>query len=310
MFEESDAFGPSYGDFTLISSDSVRFHIDRSLLGYVSGFFKDIFSLTPTRPFGIEFTEDSLTVKETSPVLDTFLRHIDPNRTTPRIEAETIGPLLEAARFYRVLSIITWFKNEVLVRRANFRTKIDGPCFLDEHPLLVLALTYKFGLEELARTAISQLIICDAALWKKSIDVDIDGRLVLYCRQLRDERIELYSSLVESLTQHELSNTKNIKDSDRETCMSCTVARAQWTYKMLNSVFRRPEWSACFEAYSEEIEPYDCDHEISWPDIKQKTMTKWRNVNKPEKLEEKIPHTPTWLDNQLRDNAIFTPERM
>lgn len=102
---------------------------------------------------------------------------------------------------------------------------------MEKHVLLVLTLAHKFGLRELTSITMDALITCDAAWWKEAIDIPMDGRLLLYCRQIHDKRIEVYSEMVEKLTEHELSNTKNIKDSTRETCMSCTVTRAQWTHK-------------------------------------------------------------------------------
>jgi BTB/POZ domain len=305
--KDSKAFYAGYGDFALISSDGVRFHIHRSLLAHTSGFFKDLFSPSQVHQSGFEEAHGAfLLLKEPSITVEPLLRHIDPNET-PDIEISTITAVLEAARFYRIPLIIRWFESEVVaVRRSKFRGEIE-PCFMEKHPLLVLALAHKFGLMDLTQSAMRELITCDAELWDEDIDAAIDGRLVLYCRGLRDKRIELYVELVESLTQHELSNAKKIKDHNDETCMSCTVTRAKWTYSMLSSIIRRPEWSSFLAKYDEEIEPYSCPHENLWPDHKRKILQKWMNVNQPPRFERNLLSFPEWLQRQLLDNASLAP---
>jgi hypothetical protein len=306
--KDSRTFHAGYGDFALISSDWVRFHIDRSLLAHTSGFFKDVFSL-PQAPLS-RFEEAHgafLLLKEPSTTVDPLLRHIDPNKTTPDIEVSTIGAVLEAARFYRIPLIIRWFKSEAEVRRTKYRSKEKEPCFMEKHPLLVLALAHKFGLSDLTQCAIRELITCEAELWSEDIDAAIDGRLVLYCKSLRDERIQLYVDLVESLTQHELSNAKKIKDHNTETCMSCTVSRAEWTHGMLSIIIHCPEWSSFLAAYEEETLPYSCTHGNSWPNHKRRILQKWMNFKQPLRFERHLSSFPKWLDRQLLDNASLAP---
>lgn len=297
-----------YGDFTLISSDGIHFHIDRSLLAYLSGFFRDLFALpSPGSSYTGIVGENSVAVQQPSNTLNAFLRHIDPNKVKPEINKSNIASILECARFYRVPTIMTWFTQEVQVRRTMFRRKEQEPCFMEKNPLFVLSLAYQLGLRDLTEIAMSALITCEIAQWDIDAELPMDSRLILYCRKLRDERIYMYSDLVESLTEHEISNAKNIKDATRETCMSCTVARAQWTHKMMSTAIRHPEWSAFVEAYEEDIEPHDCDHDISWPTIKRKPFTKWCNIHRPEQLEHRPPAIPAWLDQQLQVNALLTP---
>jgi hypothetical protein len=195
----------------------------------------------------------------------------------------------------------------VVTSRLKFGSTEAEPCIMKQHPLFLLFLAYRFGLTTLAQLAINEPVTCESQLWREDVDAAMEGRLVLYCRQLRGERIELYTELVYELTQHELRHSRDrIGDTKADTCMSCTVARVEWTHNMMDTAIRRPALSAFQESYEVEMEPYSCscDSTISWPEHKRDALRTWIRANK--KLEE-LPSIPDWMHRQLLDNASLAP---
>ncbi|CAG7850754.1 SubName: Full=Uncharacterized protein {ECO:0000313/EMBL:CCA68487.1} [Serendipita indica DSM 11827] len=65
-YTNSRDFPPGYGDFKLISSDKVAFHIPRSLLTHVSPVFRDMFAMGDG-PSELQVTEDATAQKYQAP---------------------------------------------------------------------------------------------------------------------------------------------------------------------------------------------------------------------------------------------------
>ncbi|KAG8804224.1 hypothetical protein FRC16_011083 [Serendipita sp. 398] len=241
--EDSPEFPPVQGGFALISSDGIRFHINSSILAHSSRFFNDLFSLPSSEQSTTRGRDQTtLSMTQNSETLRQLLTFIDPNKPRPRaIQAHTIVNLIEAACLYRVPAVVHWFQDTYDVAWSVGREKVTERSFISEHPLLSLALCFRLGFKRGVEQSILELVECNVDKWDE--DVEINGRLFNYCRKLRQERTMFYQGMVEKLSGHEYSNSHQIKDTNKEICMSCAVSRAQWTYDLMQLATEEPKWS-------------------------------------------------------------------
>jgi len=141
-----------------------------------------------------------------------MLHLIDPNKSNPAMKAETVGQLIEAARFYQIPCIVTWFKDTVLRGSVDALGEDAQESFVQQYPLLVLSLSHKLGLEKCLQVALRELSIC--SMDKTMEGVDVSFRVYRHVLTLRNYRVDRYHWLVRRLSIHDKSNRGNIKDLD------------------------------------------------------------------------------------------------
>ncbi|CCA77178.1 hypothetical protein PIIN_11160 [Serendipita indica DSM 11827] len=117
--EETQRYGPGYGDFVLQSSDGKDFHFPRAILAFTSGFFKDMFDL-PNSSTAEGTPEKLLVLAESSQLVQMLLDVINPNVPLPPLDTSTIVGLLEGARKYRVPCVFRWFEKEAIRSQPSF----------------------------------------------------------------------------------------------------------------------------------------------------------------------------------------------
>ncbi|KIM31522.1 hypothetical protein M408DRAFT_327708 [Serendipita vermifera MAFF 305830] len=178
----STIFPPGYGDFALQCSDGVVCHFPRYLLGYLSGFFKDMFEL-PNSNESVQST-NSLVLTEPSKTIELLLQYMDPKIGTAVIEQDTTVDLLEAARKYQVPTVTTRFQEELLLKRAYVLSQNRGSSLPVENPLLIFYCALRFDLPDVGRLALKILAHCDMALLESS-NPSIELRHYLYVMNLR-----------------------------------------------------------------------------------------------------------------------------
>ena len=307
--KHSKTFPRGSGDFELVSTDAVHFGIHRFILQHTCGFFADMFSLPAPAKHTLqdaqasEELENVIEIKLPSKILHEFLSHIEPNQPQPRLDPETIEALIEAALFYRVPSIISWFIDIISADCGDRVTHELHPSLLATHPLLTLSLCYSVGDKSGVTSAIQELTSCNSMLWNE--EVHLSGRLFLYCVQLRQQRTALYLDLTDKMADFELSNTGNVKDKTRVTCMSCSIAMGRWIKSLASSASQWPKWENMQAIY---ISPMRCNScEFAWFEYKSKTFTKWVNINRPDRKEQSHPLIPEWLTGELVANAARVP---
>ncbi|CAG7851002.1 SubName: Full=Uncharacterized protein {ECO:0000313/EMBL:CCA75503.1} [Serendipita indica DSM 11827] len=307
--KDSKTFPRGSGDLELVSTDNFRFGIHKFLLHHACGFFADMFSLpTPQKEElqDAQVSEKSQKIIEINlpaKILHEFLSHIEPNEPQPNVDPATVGPLIDAALFYRVPCIISWFISGISSDCANRDTQKLRPSLLATNPLLTLALCYKVGSESGVKSAIRELITCKIDLWYE--DVDIGGRLLLYCLQLRQQRTALYLDLTDHMADFEFSNTGNAKDKTRPTCMSCSITMGRWINSLASASSQWPKWENIGAIFNSPVNCHSC--ELTWSDYKSKAFTKWVNVNRPDRKEQHSPVIPEWLTRNLGINAGLVP---
>ncbi|CCA66328.1 hypothetical protein PIIN_00014 [Serendipita indica DSM 11827] len=297
--KDSKTFPRGSGDLELVSTDNVHFNIHKFLLQHTCGFFADMFSL-PT-PQNEELQDAQVSKKSSevieinlpSKVLHEFLCHIEPNEPQPKVDPATVGALIDAALFYRAPSIISWFIDGIQLDCVNRVTQKLHPSLLATNPLLTLALCHKVGSENGVKSAIKELTTCDSIFWDE--DVELSGRLLLYCVKLRQERTALYLDLADNMADFEFSNTGNVKERTRVTCMSCSVTLARWIKSLATAASQWPKW----DNIQGIVCPASCRScELEWPEYKSKTFNKWVNINRPDRKEQSSLLIPEWLSQE------------
>lgn len=211
---DSDEFPAGYGDFALVSSDGVRFYIQRLFLFYVSPVFKDMFG-TGEDPSELVLTEDADT-------LDRLLRFIDPIKDPLPVDSKSIVRLLEAATKYRVSKALRWWENEVLREGSKM-----------EQPIIAFSLATRYNLPNAARKALQLLVTADDSIFTN--DHQLDPRLIAYLTRLRTERSHW---LRDGLWTLYVAAGKSYTKWDR-TEVTATV---KWAMDAAGALHRHPCW--------------------------------------------------------------------
>jgi hypothetical protein len=246
----SDVFCEGYGDFALQSSDGVTFYFPSFLLSYISPVFKDMIAAGDTaNKNDTEPAETSHTtydpikrveLTEHSRAIDAFLRHIDPNQSTPVLGEYEIRYLLEAGRKYQVPTIATWFEAEATKRVLSPHDPDPdvGQSLLTRKPALVISLAMEYNIKPLAQRAI-QYRAGHTSLGRD--DIGMGEKAWSHICYFRQRRTELYLKVL-----RELSSMPPERNSDgREassTCGECKYQRSTWMIDIVEAILENPRW--------------------------------------------------------------------
>lgn len=321
--QDSARYPTGYGDFALLCSDDVVCHFPRHLLGYMSGFFKDMFSLPDTvmKNEPSPAPSEPLKVTEASETVELLLQHIDPKTSAPDINPNTIVSLLEAAQKYQVITVTKWFESEIKLKKVvvwvedslsqSSRSQLEP--LLVTNPLLVLYCAVRFDLPRPGQLALRELTQCNSNLLQ-SAERDFPLHIYLHGMELRKKRIEFFKSMVTELAGLQsgsqgnrdswpsstrgrgsavpLSPTKRgvVKDGERKTCVGCTAARALWILKIERAVRHEPNWSSFLAAYEKNAVKCSLCETSSWPDYHRSMLTNWEQ--RAVKIQRELPAWP------------------
>jgi BTB/POZ domain len=201
--QDSAKFSPGYGDFALQCSDGVICHFPRYLLAYMSGFFRDMFSLPEGAEAQSPNSSEPLKVTETGEIIELLLQHIDPKIRNPDMDPNTIVSLLEAARKYQVAVVTEWFEEEIKLKRVivfvdDVSTQAQTEPLLVTNPLLVLYCAVRFDLPRPGQLALRELTHCNESLLQ-STDHDLPLHVYLHGMDLRNKRVEFFTTFITEL---------------------------------------------------------------------------------------------------------------
>jgi hypothetical protein len=319
--QDSTKFPPGYGDFALQCSDGIVCHFPRYLLGYMSGFFRDMFSL----PEGVKgqspTPSEPLKVTETGEIIDLLLQHIDPRTKNPDIDPNTVVSLLEAARKYQVVVVTEWFEEEIKLRRVIIFVEdalAQSPFaqmepLLVTNPLLVLYCAFRFDLPRPGQLALREITQCNEALLQ-STDHDLPLHVYLHGMDLRNKRVELFKAFITELAALEtdsrgartswsgssrgrgahtpLSPVKRAggRDNERKTCVGCTATRASWILRTERAVREEPNWRALVAAYDRNVGKCSHCETSSWADYHRGLLQTWES--RTAKTQRELPAWP------------------
>lgn len=294
----STIFPPSYGDFALQCSDGIVCHFPRYLLGYLSGFFKDMFEL-PNSNESVQSMEPLL-LTEPSKTIELLLQHMDPKIVTPGIDQDTIVDLLEAARKYQVPNVTTWFQEEVLFTKAHVLSQNRDLFLLVENPLLIFYCALRFDLPNLGRPALKILAHCHMALLESS-NPAIELRHYLYVMKLRNERTHLFLGIIRGLADLK-QVTESLDDPEfivgetsRVTCATCTATRALWLFDLQYAIHQEPSLASFRSAYENNGGVDNCKtcKTSSWANYYREYLDNWKA--EANRIEEELPEWPAWF---------------
>ncbi|KIM31521.1 hypothetical protein M408DRAFT_327707 [Serendipita vermifera MAFF 305830] len=292
--KDSTKFPPGYGDFALQCSDGIVCHFPRHLLGYMSGFFKDMFELPES--MGDVQSTDPLRLTEPSETIELLLQYMDPKIKTPKFEQSTIVDLLEVARKYQVPTVTTWFREEILLTKTNLLFRIRGFSLLLDSPLLILYCALRFDLPDVGQLALKILACCDITLLESS-NLNIDLRHYLHIMSLRKNRIELLTSFVKELTEVKQSSLGFLfaPDASRIICETCAAVRASWVFNLRDAIDREPSLNSFLSAYDKHGGSNTCSKckTSSWADYYREYIDRWRP--KANHIEGILPEWPAWF---------------
>lgn len=140
----SQRFSEGYGDFQLVSSDSIVFHFPKFLLSHCSPVFRDMFAV------GTQ-TDKPLILSESALTIDALLRFLDPEQPLAPLNPNTIVSLLEAASKYDIPRVFSWWETEMETRiQAPLVSLALGLCYRRKHAV-------RLALRELTRVNVYEL---------------------------------------------------------------------------------------------------------------------------------------------------------
>lgn len=317
--QESTIFPVEYGDFALHCSDDVVCHFPRHLLGYMSGFFKDMFCLPD-----VSVNDIPLRVTEASRTIELLLQHIDPKTKTPDIDPRTIIELLEAARKYQVSPITEWFEREIKLKRTTVwaedplsqSTRSLEPLLVMD-PLLVLYCAVRFELPRSGQLALREFTQCDANLLR-SMERDFPLHVYLHAMDLRNKRIEFFKAFVTELAALQTHSptqghrdswpprgrgtpatvglglakrgAAGVKDNERKTCVTCTATRASWILRIERAIRQEPSWSSFTATYEKNATKCSQCESSSWADYHRSVLSTWEL--RAAKIQRELPAWP------------------
>ncbi|KAG8833240.1 hypothetical protein FRC17_011071 [Serendipita sp. 399] len=220
-----------YGDFVLKSSDGVVFHFSRSILAYMSDFFRGMFELPATEK-NQGTARNPLVLTEAAAVIEVFLQQIDPKNPTPTIDHDTVIGLLEMARKYQVQTIFDRF--QIMMRRE--RDQYTGLLF--SRPLAVLYIALQHDLEMVGKWALQELMQCSSR-YIENDEVEIPAKTFQYIHRLRRERLRKLQAYIDVITK---SNTSADPPSVTK-CARCSTLRSELLLHLERSIEKKPNWS-------------------------------------------------------------------
>jgi hypothetical protein len=316
--QDSAKFPPGYGDFALQCSDGVICHFPRYLLAYMSGFFRDMFSLPEAQSPN---SSEPLKVTETSEIIELLLQHIDPRARTPDMDPNTIVSLLEAARKYQVAVVTEWFEEEIKLKIVIiFVDDVSAQAPLAQmepllvtNPLLVLYCAVRFDLPRPGQLALRELTQCNESLLQ-STDHDLPLHVYLHGMDLRNKRVEFFTTFITELAALETDSKTpraswsgssrgrgahtplnpvkrpGVRDNERKTCIGCTATRASWILRMERAVREEPNWRAFIAAYDRNAGKCSLCETSSWADYHRGLLQTWES--KAAKTQRELPVWP------------------
>ncbi|KAG8812595.1 hypothetical protein FRC17_001949 [Serendipita sp. 399] len=227
----SERFPAGYGDFVLKSSDGVVFHFSRSILAYMSDFFRGMFELPATEK-NQGTARKPLVLTETAAAIEVFLQQIDPKNPTPTIDHDTVIELLEMARKYQVQTIFDRF--QIMMRREH--DQYTGLLF--SRPLAVLYIAMQHDLEMVGKWALQELMQCSSRRIEND-EVEIPAKTFQYIHRLRRERLRKLQAYIDVITK---SNT-TVDPPSVTTCARCSTLRSELLLHLERSIEKNPNWS-------------------------------------------------------------------
>jgi hypothetical protein len=261
----SSQFSEGYGDFAIRSRDGVTCYFPGIILSHASPVFRDMFGMVQGSVH--EGTKDRLVdVTEPLPILELFLKHLDPTIITPPIDPDTIRDLLIMADKYQTGTILPWFEQEAVTQRVNRATSQSQDSLLDTHPLLVLSLAMQFQLKQITDAALKVAVGCnEKLLYVGSPTLSLS--IFFQISQLRDQRIGIYLTIVGILASHKFSPPKG--------CVGCSPHRAQWVLDISNAVRLQPQWMEFMKAFDACPPCTSC--RLSWNEPFRSLLEDWKD---------------------------------
>ena len=288
----SSKFPPSYGDFALLCSDGVICYFPRYLLGYMSGFFKDMFDL----PNNNVQLASPLSLTEPSGTIELLLQHIDLKTPPPDIDAGTIVDLLEAAQKYQVPTIYTWFENEIEHRRVLVQNDLQKENLVLSNPSLVFYCALRFKRLKAGQLALKQLIQCESLLDLLYSQKDITVHELVHCMRLQNDRLEEFMKFTNELGRMQMDSTSRHAvwshhfENHRTICAPCVANLSHWITSLQQAVKRSPCWASFAKAYEKGDGTCVYCKTSSWPDYFRYLLPGWQA--KIEGLEKELPEWP------------------
>ncbi|PVF96027.1 hypothetical protein CPB86DRAFT_827520 [Serendipita vermifera] len=227
--EDSLEFPRSYGDFVFKSSDGVTFHFPRFLLAHASPVFKEMCQIGKVMQ-----NHGVLSLNEDHATLEQLLCHIDPAKDNPTLDWDNVANLLAAADKYKVKNIYSWFEKEV-----TFESSKRSPPTLSQ-PMLCLGLASRYGLDDLARLALRQLVASPVDELKANSH--IDSLLVGHLFAMRTARVERLCQIIFGLEGSIVIPCKKHKHTSRV-----------WVQTAVQAMNREPSFEAFLRALDEPI---------------------------------------------------------
>lgn len=294
----SSKFPEGCGDFAIESCDGVVCYFPRQVLILTSESFSDMFNISEEGNTK-QIDKARVSVEEKSEDLELFLTHLDPRVLTPTIGPHTIEPLLQMAHKYRADSIMRWFEREVVLLHVNRSTLESWESLLITHPMEVLQMAIRFGLEGTIGVALKEVSGCHRDhVTKKARHLDFP--LYLEVCRLRQVRLQRYQGLIDVLSKQRITTIQNkvpsyshssrylpttLDDSDIKVCMKCATKRGSWVLAIERAVQEAPRWSTFIHTYEDSSKCEGC--ELSWPAHFRQEIAGWKKI--VEKEEAVIP---------------------
>jgi hypothetical protein len=227
--EYSLEFPKSYGDFVFRSSDGVTFHFPHFLLTHASPVLKEMCQVGKVMQ-----NHGVLSLNENHETVEQLLCHLDPAKDNPTLDWDNVADLLAAAEKYKVKNIFNWFEKEV-----TFESSKSSPPTLSQ-PMLCLGLASRYGLDDLARRALRQLVASPVDDLKANRH--IDSLLVGHLFALRTTRIERLCQIIFALESCTEIHCKKHKHMSRV-----------WVQRAVLALNREPSFEAFLRALDEPI---------------------------------------------------------
>jgi hypothetical protein len=255
----SSKFPPDYGDFIIESKEGVKLYIPRSLLLHASPVFRDMFD------FGTEDEKNIVRLHEDYITLENLLLHVDPSKADPRFKWRSIANLLAAAHKYDVKNIMQRFSSWVSLKMFE-----SGGSKMEE-PFLCLALAYQYGLEDIAKKALRQLI--RYPILEVATNTQLGAHLVRHLMMLRTEKTLALAT--------ELLNLEK----EYGAVFHChhTTPFQNWAQPALELLIMVPSKESIFEAERKKLYRCTC-YPVHYP-------KKW--LDRLKEIEDELPVLPT-----------------
>ena len=274
-----------------------------------------------TSPSSTHSGVPQVVLSEDSTTLDCLLRFFDPEKDPLPYNSETISCLLEAARKYHVPRVMKWWEKELQIDLvAAQEAKLQDP-------MLCLVLADRYGMKNVARVALRELIKAPAETLH--VEFALESRILVLLDKLRHERVARLTQMVDKLVSQatkmfvketllnmwktsttnvdgvNLSPSKSRKSTDNTIIPHVHASKAQvkpmtslelqmvlsnlvsWTINLTVKISKEPKWEVVSRAF-------DVCEPIEWRRFVETVALK-ESETQAAKLENELPELPTWL---------------